>query len=131
MDLKGFPLPADKELDMTVNSIAAEVLFCAGFIVVGAAAAYSRYKKALEFGEKARGVSLEGAAREYHNGLYFGRSAITVEAASAHEGKAPEVAEAVPLDAAALAPVSLVSLAEALEEAQRKAQPKEEKTPVR
>ena len=98
---------------------------------MGAAAAYSRYKKALEFGEKARGVSLAGATREYHSGLYFGRSAITVEAAAAPEGKAAEVAEPVPMDAAARAPVSLVLLAEALEEAQRKVQPKEEKTPAR
>jgi hypothetical protein len=33
---------------MTVRSIAAEALFCAGWIAVGAAAAYSRYKRALE-----------------------------------------------------------------------------------
>ena len=100
-------------------------------LAVGVAAAYSRYKKALESGEKARGVSLDGAAREYHSGLYFGRSAITVEVAPAPKGKALVGAEPVPMDAAALAPLSLVSLAEALEEAQRKVQPKEEKTPAR
>jgi hypothetical protein len=114
----------------TVNSIAAEALFCAGWIAVGAAAAYSRYKKALELGYKAPGATVEGADRETHRGLYFGRSAIAVEDARAPEWKAPEIPEVAPTDAVAMAPVSLVLLAKALENAQRKAEPKEEKTPA-
>lgn len=114
---------------MTVNSIAAEALFCAGWIAVGAAAAYSRYRKALELGDKARGLEVEGAAREQHRGLYFGRSAIIVEGARAEDGKAPEVgAAAVPAEAADVAAASLVSLAKALEEAQPAAQAQEAKT---
>ncbi len=115
---------------MTVNSIAAEALFCAGWIAVGAAAAYSRYRKALELGDKARGLAVEGTARESHRGLYFGRSAITVGDAPAEDWKAPEIAEPVPAQAADQAAASLVSLAKALEEAQPAAQPEEAKTPT-
>lgn len=109
---------------MTVSSIAAEAFFCAGWIAVGAAAAYSRYKKALEAGENARGLSIYGSGRELHGGLYFGRAAIQVEPAAATAAPQP-----VPMDAP-MAQASLISLAKALEEAQANAQPVEEKTPA-
>jgi hypothetical protein len=113
---------------MTVSSIAAEAFFCAGWIAVGAAAAYSRYKKALECGDKARGVLLDGATREYHRGLYFGRSTISVEAGPLREAQAPEAAGTVPLYPVELAPMSLVSLAKAVEGAERKDKPQLETT---
>ena len=112
---------------MTVSSIAAEVVFSAGWIAVGAAAAYSRYKKALELG--ARGTSPEGAVREYHNGLYFGRSVLSEAIAPAPECKAPEKPEVSGIDEA-MAPASLACLAQALENAQLKAEPTEAKTPA-
>jgi hypothetical protein len=115
---------------MTVSSIAAEVVFSAGWIAVGAAAAYSRYKKALELGERARGTSPEGAVREYHNGLYFGRSVLSEAIAPAPECKAPEKPEVRGIDTEAMAPASLASLAQALENAQLKAEPTEAKTPA-
>ena len=68
------PIPPDKGLGMTtVTSVAGEAFFCTGWMAVGAAAACSRYKKALDLWEEARGPSVCGAEREYHNGLLFGR----------------------------------------------------------
>ena len=110
---------------MSVSSIAGDLIFAAGWIAVGAAAAYSRYKKALELAERARGVSPAGATREYHNGLYFGRAVLPEDLASAPEWKAPEKPEPRGMDAEAVAPVSLASLAQALEAAEQKVQPKE------
>jgi hypothetical protein len=91
---------------MTLSSIAAEVVFSAGWIAVGAAAAYSRYKKALEPAERPPGVSPAGTVREYHHGLYFGRAALPQE---------PEIRG---VDAQAMAPASLARLAQALEDAE-------------
>jgi hypothetical protein len=115
---------------MPVNSIAGEVIFSAGWIAIGAAAAYSRYKKALELAETARGVSPAGATREYHNGLYFGRGVLSEDPVTGPEWKAPEKPEPRGIGADAVAPVSLASLAQALEAAEQKVQPKEEKAPV-
>jgi hypothetical protein len=103
---------------MTVSSIAAEVIFSAGWIAVGAAAAYSRYKKAMELGERARGIGPTGATREYHNGLYCGRAVLTEGIAPGPEWKAPEKPELRGLDAQAMAPASLARLAQALEDAE-------------
>jgi hypothetical protein len=128
--LKESLLPADKQVDMNVSSIATEVLFFAGWIAVGAAALYSRYKKALELREAAHGVKPEGAAREYHKGLYFGRAVLSEATASEPEWKAPEEPEVSGIDAEAIAPASLARLAHALEDAQPKVQPAEEKTPA-
>ena len=114
---------------MSVSSIAGDLIFAAGWIAVGAAAAYSRYKKALELAERARGVSLAGAPREYHNGLYFGRALLPWDLASGPAWKAPEKPEPRGIDAD-VAPVSLACLAQALEDAEQKTQPKEEKAPV-
>jgi hypothetical protein len=109
---------------MTVASIAAEVVFCAGWIAVGAAAAYSRYKKALELGS---GI---GATREYHKGLYFGRAAMPEGAAPKTEWKAPEKPGVSGMDREAVASAGLASLAQALEDAQVKVQVKEERAAV-
>ena len=103
---------------MAVSSIAAEVVFSAGWIAVGAAAVYSRYKKALELGENLR------AAREYHNGLFFGRDRIEVEIAEV------EIAKDTPRAVVTGSAVSLASLAQALEDAQVKLQPRGEKIPA-
>jgi len=108
---------------MAVSSIAAEVVFSAGWIAVGAAAVYSRYKKALELGENLR------AAREYHNGLFFGRDRIEVEIAEVEIAEV-EIAKDTPRAVVTGSAVSLASLAQALEDAQAKLQPRGEKIPA-
>ena len=111
---------------MTVSSIAAEVVFAAGWVAIGAAAAYSRYKKALELGVTSRGTGPEEGVREYHNGLYFGRSTL------------PEATEPGPAwdrlkggrprnRRRSAAPAGLARLAQALEDAQQQVQAKVEK----
>jgi hypothetical protein len=67
--------------------------------------------------------------REYHNGLYFGRSVLSEAIAPAPECKAPEKPEVRGIDEA-MAPASLACLAQALENAQLKAEPTEAKTPA-
>jgi hypothetical protein len=115
---------------VSISSIAGEVVFSAGWIAVGAAAAYSRYKKALELAERARGVSLAVATREYHNGLYFGRALLPEGLVSGPAWKAPKTPEPSGIDSEAVAPVSLACLAQALEDAEQKVQSKEKKAPV-
>ena len=112
---------------MSVSSIAAEVVFSAGWIAVGAAAAYSRYKKALELAERARGAGPERATREYHGGLHFGSAALFEAIASEPERKAPETPEIGGLASEAAPPASLACLAQALEDAQMKVPVAEEK----
>jgi len=112
---------------MTVVSIATEVLFSAGWLAVGAAALYSRYKKAQE---PAHGVRPVGTAREYHNGLYFGRATLPEATACDPEWKAPEEPERSGIGAEVMEPASLACLAQALEDAQPKIQPAEEKAPA-
>ena len=112
---------------MTVSSIAAEVVFAAGWVAIGAAAAYSRYKKALELGVTSRGTGPEEGVREYHNGLYFGRSTLPE---ATEPGPAWEPAERrAPreIDGEATAPAGLARLAQALEDAQQQVQAKVEK----
>jgi hypothetical protein len=103
---------------MTAGSIASEIIFCVGWVAVGAAAALSRYKKALELGRRAPGAASEGAGREYHHGLFFGRAILTETAPPVEWKPAP----GPDFDAA---PASLAHLARALEEEAAKARPRD------
>ncbi len=108
---------------MVISSIAGEAVFTAGWIAVAAAAAYSRYKKALERAESSREAGVSGATREYHNGLYLGRSEILAPGSEPKAKDLPAPGGIVPETATA----SLISLAQALDGAARKAQPVKEK----
>jgi hypothetical protein len=108
---------------MPISSWAGEAVFLTGWIAVGAAAAYSRYKKALERAEGPRAADAFGASREYHNGLYFGRSEILAPGSQPAATNLPATGGIVPETAAA----SLMSLAQALEGAAQTPQPVEEK----
>jgi len=108
---------------MSISSIAGEAAFSAGWIAVAAAAAYSRYKKALEKAVNPRGAGVFGATREYHKGLYFGRSEIPAPGSEPIATDLPAPSRIGPETATA----SLISLAQALEGAAQKAQPAEEK----
>ena len=99
---------------MSVSEVAGEVVLCAGWIVVGAVAALSRYKKALELGDQARGSAEPRFAREYHRGLFFGRAILSEPLEAMPEPKPREESKSSPpIDAAP----SLANLAQALENA--------------
>ena len=136
---------ADKVLVMTPEILVAEVVFCAGWIGIGVAAALSRYKKAVELGDKASGRRQTGEERrEYHRGMFFGREMLIapesgpaaqadhVSAAPARTAVPSQSDPAIPVAPAALesSPASLARLAQVLEEAAKQAKPKEEKAPI-
>lgn len=125
---------------MSVSAIAAEFVFCIGWVAIGAAAVFSRYKKALELDDPVRGPGKRETVREYHRGLFFGRSRLNQEPPQTPMPQTPMEAGATSQTAPGLsipsaAPValsavidalpSLVHLAKALENVAEPAQPED------